>query len=124
MALIKQFTVKNSNLFIKKYEDEPIGKFGHLNYLLHQLNKLMNVPNDIYIRCELGGIIEPGDLTTTFPSMVGWEIRVFRGGSPLNGTNLGNGSPYFTYLPSTGTATWSTPPAADEEFVIQAYKLA
>lgn len=83
-----------------------------------------SIPGDIYTVCNIGEIIEPNDASTVFPTMVTWDVRIFRGGVILNDDDLGTGSPYYNWDASTGTATWSTPPAADEEFVIQAYKLA
>jgi len=38
MALIKKFTPQNSDQFIKEPGDQILGKFGHLNYLLRQIN--------------------------------------------------------------------------------------
>lgn len=81
-----------------------------------------NWPNDLYITCGDGELIEPDAASSTFPTMVGWKIRVFRSSLPLwLGTNP-NGNTYFDYTAITGEATWSNPPADDEEFIIQAYK--
>lgn len=38
MALIKKFTPQNSDQFIKEPGDQTLAKFGHLNYLLRQIN--------------------------------------------------------------------------------------
>lgn len=38
MALIKKFTSQNADQFIKEPGDQILGKFGHLNYLLRQIN--------------------------------------------------------------------------------------
>lgn len=79
-------------------------------------------PDDIYIVCGAGEVIEPGDVSTTFSTMVGWLVRVIRGGAPLWLGNPGNGSPYFDYTDITGEATWSVAASDTEEFIIQAYK--
>jgi hypothetical protein len=54
--------------------------------------------------------------------MIGWKIRITRGGAPLNLGSNTNGSPYFDYSAITGEVTWSQPPVATEEFIISAYK--
>ena len=80
-------------------------------------------PDDIYIVCGAGQAIEPGDVSSTFSAMVGWKIRVKRGGAPLwVNQDPGNGSPYCDYTSLTGEVTWSNPPVDGEEFIIEAYK--
>ncbi len=79
-------------------------------------------PDDLYIVCGAGELITPGANSSTFSTMEGWLIRVFRGGAPLFNGNPGNGSPYFDYTAITGEATWSITAFDGEEFIIQAYK--
>jgi hypothetical protein len=79
-------------------------------------------PDDIYIVCGVGNLIEPDDVSTIFPTMIGWKIRVIRAGAPLNLGSNSNGSPYFDYTAITGEATWSIVAQNTEEFIIQAYK--
>ncbi len=80
-------------------------------------------PDDLYIICGVGELIEPGAASSIFITMKGWKIRVTRGGTPLwVNNNPGNGSPYCDYTALSGEATWSVLPADGEEFIIQAYK--
>lgn len=80
-------------------------------------------PDDLYITCGAGQLIEPGAASSVFPTMEGWKIRVIRGSLPLwVNANPSNGSPYCDYSALSGEATWSTPPVDGEEFIIQAYK--
>lgn len=79
-------------------------------------------PDDIYTVCGSGQLIEPAAASTTFPTMVGWKVRIIRAGSPLNYGSNSNGSPYFDYSAITGEATWSITPFDTEEFIIMAYK--
>jgi hypothetical protein len=79
-------------------------------------------PDDIYIICDTGQLIEPGATSSTFPTMKNWKIRIIRGGSPLWFEFNSNGSSYFDYTSLSGEVTWSFPPQQNEEFIIQAYK--
>lgn len=79
-------------------------------------------PDDLYIVCGDGELIEPGAASSTFPTMVGWKIRVIRGGAPLWFGNPGGGQLYFDYTSITAEATWNQLPEQDEQFIIQAYK--
>ena len=79
-------------------------------------------PDDIYVICGSGEAIEPGDASSTFTSMIGWKIRIIRGGTPLWSGNPGDGSMYYDYTSITGEVTWSAVPADTEQFIIQAYK--
>lgn len=79
-------------------------------------------PDDIYVKVTSGALIEPGDQSTTFPTMAGWKVRVTRGGSPLWLGNPGDGSMYYEYASITGEATWSAIAAEGDLFIIQAYK--
>ena len=86
-------------------------------------NSLSSIwPDDIYVVCGTGEVIEPGDVSTVFFTMIGWKIRVIRAGAPLWVGDPGNGSPYFDYTAITAEATWSVLPVNAEEFIIQAYK--
>ncbi len=79
-------------------------------------------PDDLYITCGVGQLIEPGAASSVFPTMVGWKIRVVRGGAYLDYQDQGGGDPYFDYTAITAEATWSVQPADGEKFIIQAYK--
>lgn len=79
-------------------------------------------PDDLYIVCGAGQLILPAAVSSTFPTMVGWMIRVMRGGAPLWFGNPGLGQPYFDYTAITAEATWNQPPVDGEQFIIQAYK--
>lgn len=79
-------------------------------------------PDDIYVVCGAGELVLPEAASSTFPTMIGWKVRVIRGGSPLWLTNPGNGNSYFDYTALTGEATWSDVPVNGEAFIIQAYK--
>lgn len=79
-------------------------------------------PDDIYVKVASGQLIEPGDVSSIFPTMVGWKVRVMRGGAPLWLGNPGDGSMYYDYTAITAEATWSLAAADGDFFIIQAYK--
>ena len=126
---IKKFTPQNSDLFLGKDQgDHTLGKFGHLNYILQQINNLGGTtPDDIYAVVDgIGPIsIQDGDTVISLPAtFVGQMVRVFRNNVLVDFNDMGIGDPYFTRDLTLNTITLSVAAVTDEKFAIQAYKKA
>lgn len=87
------------------------------------------LPEDVYILVGIanplvndGVAVQPGDTSFTIPSYAGWKVRLFRNKFIQNVKDLGDGDTWYDYTPITGEFTPSTPVAATETFIAQAYK--
>lgn len=87
------------------------------------------LPEDVYIQVGVanplvnGGVaVQPNDTSFTIPSYAGWQVRLFRNKFIQNVADLGDGDTWYDYTSITGEFTPSTPAAATETFIAQAYK--
>lgn len=85
--------------------------------------ELSNIwPDDVYVKCGTGQLIEPGAMGITIADHAGWKTRLIRNGSGQMNFDPEDGDTYFNYTSITGEYTFSQAATDGEKFIMMAYK--